>query len=177
MEDGKMKRLLAILIVVLLLLPVVAFSDELGDELELLGKDKEAKTVKVNTKWLEHRAKLGLAIGKPWGLTFGYHFSKTFEGNLLLGSNFDIDGVTVGGSGLFTLVNLDIADQIFPLSVGPAAYLNFFKTFTIDALGVARLEYTFNIPLNLYIEGGVGINILDDIEFAWTAAVGVRYVF
>jgi hypothetical protein len=172
-----MKRLLVVLIAMLFVLPVVAFADELGDELDLLGKDEEAKTVKVDTKWLENRAKLGLAIGKPWGLTFGYHFSNSFEGNLLLGSNFNIDGVTVGGSGLFTLVNLDIADQIFPLSAGPAVYLNFFDPFTIDALGVARLEYTFNIPLNLYIEGGIGINILDDLEFGWTAAVGARYVF
>jgi hypothetical protein len=177
MEDGKMKKIVAILIVVLLALPVVAFADELGDELELLKKDKEAKTVKVGTKWLENRAKLGLAIGKPWGITFGYHFSKSFEGNLLVGSDFNMDGVVVGGSGLFTLVNFDISDQIFPFSIGPAAHLNFFNTFTIDALGVARIEYTFDIPLNLYIEGGLGINILDDIEFAWTAAVAARYVF
>ena len=172
-----MKKLVAILIVVLFTLPVVAFADELGDELELLKKDKEAKTVKVGTNWLENRAKLGLAIGKPWGVTFGYHFSKSFEGNLLVGSDFNIDGVVLGGSGLFTLVNFDIADQIFPFSVGPAGYFNFFDPLTIDVLGVARLEYTFNIPLNLYIEGGAGINILEGVEFAWTAAVGARYVF
>jgi hypothetical protein len=177
MEDGEMKRLLVILIVVLFVLPTVAFADKLGDELELLKKDKEAKTVKVDTKWLENRAKLGLAIGQPWGLTFGYRFLKSFEGNVLVGSNFNMDGVTVGGSGLFTLVKFDISDQIFPFSVGPAAYFNFFDPLTIDVLGVARLEYTFDIPLNLYIEGGAGINILDDVEFAWTAAVGVRYVF
>ena len=172
-----MKRLIAILVVVLLVLPAVALADELADELELLQKDKEAKTVKVDTKWLENRAKLGLAIGKPWGLTFGYRFMKSFEGNLLVGSNFNIDGVTVGGSGLFTLVNFDISGQIFPFSVGPAAYFNFFDPFTVDVLGVARIEYTFDIPLNLYLEGGAGINIPEDIEFAWTAAVGVRYVF
>jgi hypothetical protein len=177
MEDGKMKRLLAILVIVLLALPAVTFADELGAELELLKKDKEAKTVKVDTKWLENRAKLGLAIGKPWGLTFGYRFMKSFEGNLLVGSNFNMDGVIVGGSGLFTLVNFDIAGEIFPFSVGPAAHFNFFDPFTIDALGVARLEYTFDIPLNLYLEGGAGISMLDDIEFAWTAAVAARYVF
>ena len=172
-----MKRFLAVLIVALLALPAFAFAEELGDDLELLKSDKEAKTVKVDTKWLENRAKLGVAIGKPWGLTFGYHFAKSFEGNFLVGSNFNVDGVTVGGSGLFTLINFDIANQVFPFSLGPAAYFNFFDTFNIDALGVARFEYTFKIPLNLYIEGGAGINILDEIEFAWTAAVGVRYVF
>ena len=176
MEDGKMKRLAYIMIAMLILVPVMAFADQIGDELELL-KDDEVKTVTVDGKWLENRAKLGLAIGKPWGLVFGYHFSKSFEGNLLLGSNFNIDGVTLGGSGLFTLVNLKIGESIFPFSVGPAVYFNFFNTFNMDALGVARIEHSFNAPINLYLEGGAGINIFDDITFAWTAAVGIRYVF
>jgi len=171
-----MKRLLAIMIAMLILVPVVALADQIGDDMELL-KDDEVKTVTVDGRRLENRAKLGLAIGRPWGLVFGYHFTKTFEGNLLFGSNLNMDGLTVGGSGLFTLVNLKIGKEIFPLSAGPAVYLNFSNPFTMDALGVARLEYTFDVPINLYLEGGVGINLLDDLQFAWTAAVGVRYVF
>jgi hypothetical protein len=176
MEDGKMKRLIAILIAMLILVPVFAFADQIGDGLEQLNDD-EVKTVTVDGRWLENRAKLGLAIGKPWGLVFGYHFTKTFEGNFLVGSDFDIDGVTVGGSGLFTLVNLNIGKEIFPFSVGPAVYKKFQNHFNKDALGVARIEYTIKAPINLYLEGGVGINMFNDIEFAWTAAVGVRYVF
>jgi hypothetical protein len=176
MEDGEMKRLIAVVIAMLILAPVFAFADQVGHDLEQL-KDDEVKTVTVDGKWLENRAKLGLAIGRPWGLVFGYHFTKTFEGNFLLGSNFNIDGVTVGGSGLFTLVNLKIGKEIFPFSVGPAVYLNFHNDFNMDALGVARLEYTFDAPINLYLEGGAGINVFNDVEFAWTAAVGVRYVF
>ena len=172
-----MKRLVLILIAVMFVFPVVTFADQIGNELELLKNDDEVKTVKVDGKWLENRAKLGLAIGKPWGIVFGYHFSKSFEANLLIGSNFNIDGLTVGGNGLFTLVNLAIGNEVFPFSVGPAAYLNFFDTFNMDALGVARLEYTFDEPVNLYLEGGIGINMFEDISFAWTAAAGVRYVF
>jgi len=164
------------MIAMLVLVPALVFADQVGDEMELL-KDDEVKTVTVDGRWLENRAKLGLAIGKPWGLVFGYHFTKSFEGNFLLGSNFNIDGVTVGGSGLFTLVNLKLGEQIFPFSVGPAVYANFFSTFNMDALGVARLEYTFKAPVNLYLEGGAGINIFDDLNFGWTAAAGVRYVF
>jgi hypothetical protein len=171
-----MKRTLAIMVAMIILVPVFAFAGQAGEDVELF-QDDEVRTVTVDGRWLENRAKLGLAIGKPWGLVFGYHFTKTFEGNFLLGSDFDIDGVTVGGSGLFTLVNIKIGKEMFPFSVGPAVYFNFQNNFNMDALGVARLEYTFKAPVNLYLEGGAGINMFDDTAFAWTAAVGVRYVF
>ena len=61
-----MKRVLILLIAVVLACPVFALAEDLGNELELL-KD-EPKTVNINTKWLDERAKLGLAIGEPWGL-------------------------------------------------------------------------------------------------------------
>ena len=171
-----MKRTLAIMVAMIILVPVFAFAGQTGEDVEML-QDDEVRTVTVDGRWLENRAKLGLAIGKPWGLVFGYHFTRTFEGNLLVGSDFDIDGVIVGGSGLFTLVNLKIGKELFPFSVGPAVYANFQSNFNMDALGVARFEYTFKAPVNLYLEGGAGINIFDDIAFAWTAAIGVRYVF
>lgn len=176
MEDEKMKRLIAIVIAMLILVPALALADQVSDEMVQL-KDDDVKTVKVDGKWLENRAKLGIAIGKPWGLVFGYHFTETFEGNLLVGSNFNIDGLTVGGNGLFTLVNFEVGTTVMPFSVGPAVYLNFFDNFNMDALGVARLEYTFNAPVNIYLEGGLGINMFEDVAFAWTAAGGVRYVF
>jgi hypothetical protein len=176
MEDEKMKRLIAIMIAMLILIPALVLADQVSDEMVQL-KDANVKTVQVDGKWLENRAKVGIAIGKPWGLVFGYHFTETFEGNILVGSNLNIDGLTVGGNGLFTLVNFKVGDTIMPFSVGPAVYLNFFDNLNMDALGVARLEYTFDAPVNIYLEGGVGINILQDVELAWTAAVGVRYVF
>jgi hypothetical protein len=163
----------------LILLSIVVFAAPLAfaDELELLKKGDTVKTVKIDSSWLENRAKLGLALGTPWGVTFGYHFSEKFEGNFLIGSTFKVDGVTAGGSGLFTLVNLDISDEIFPLSAGPAAYFHFADPFGIDILGVVRIEYTFGIPLNLYLEGGGGVEVLDEVGFAYTIAAAARYVF
>jgi hypothetical protein len=133
--------------------------------------------VKIDTKWLDERAKLGVALGEPLGLVFGYHFSKTFEANLLVGSRFDLKTFTFGGNGLFTLIDFQIGKQVFPFSVGPAVYFDFADSISMDALGVARIEYTFNIPLNLYLEGGAGYTLFNRSGFAWTAAVGARYVF
>jgi hypothetical protein len=173
-DDGgkEMKRFLILLVILVFAAPF-AFAEEL----ELLKKDDKVKTVKIDSSWLENRAKLGLALGTPWGATFGYHFSEKFEGNFLIGSTFKVDGVTLGGSGLFTLVNLDISGEIFPLSAGPAAYVHFADPLGVDLLGVVRLEYTFDIPLNLYLEGGGGVEILDEVGFAYTIAVAARYVF
>jgi opacity protein-like surface antigen len=176
MGGEAMKRLLLILIVVLLTVPMASFADDRADDPELL-QDEGAKTVTIDTKWLDDRAKLGLAIGYPWGVTFGYHFTKTFELNILLGSRFDLDTFVLGGSGLFTLVNFKIGQQIFPFSIGPAVYFDFADPTSMDALGVARLEYTFKFPLNLYGEGGVGYTAFNRTGFQWTGAVGVRYVF
>ena len=60
-----MKRLCAIVITMLILVPVFALADQIGDKMELF-KDDGVKTVTVDGRWLENRAKLGLAIGKPW---------------------------------------------------------------------------------------------------------------
>jgi hypothetical protein len=170
-----MKRVLILLVALVLACPVFALAEELEGELELLKK--EPKTVKIDTKWLDERAKLGVALGEPLGLVFGYHFSKTFEANLLLGSRFDLKTFTAGGSGLFTLIDFQIGKQVFPFSVGPVVYFDFADSISMDALGAARLEYNFKIPLNLYIEGGVGYTLFNRSGFAWTAAVGARYVF
>jgi len=168
-------RVLLLVIVAVIVFPVMALAEETGDQLELL-KD-EPKTVKIDGSWLEERAKVGLAIGEPWGLVFGYHFTRTFEANILVGSRFSFDTFTVGGSGLFTLVKFQIGETVMPFSLGPAAYFDFGDGTSMDALGVARLDYTFGIPLNLYLEGGVGYTLFNRTGFAWTAAVGARYVF
>jgi len=169
------KRVLLLVIVAVIAFPVIALADQTGDQLELMKK--EPKTVKIDGTWLDARAKLGLALGEPWGVVFGYHFTKTFEANILLGSRFKFDTFTVGGSGLFTLINFQIGKQIFPFSVGPAAYFDFGDGVSVDALGVVRIEYLFDIPLNLYLEGGAGYTLFNRTGFAWTAAVGARYVF
>jgi hypothetical protein len=170
-----MRRVLLLVIVALIAVPVMALAEEAGTQLELMKK--EPKTVKIEGGWLDDRAKLGLALGEPWGVVFGYHFTKTFEANILLGSRFKFDTFTIGGSGLFTLINFQIGKQIFPFSVGPAAYFDFGDGMSMDALGVVRIEHSFDIPLNLYLEGGVGYTLFNRTGFAWTTAVGARYVF
>jgi hypothetical protein len=142
------------------------------------AKEKEPKTVKVDTDFLAGRAKVGAQFGQPLGAVFGYHFTKTIEGNMLVGTNIGFDYFVLGGNALFTVINFEAGKSVLPFSIGPAVYANFDEPFNMDILGVARLEYKFkDSPFNIYGEGGVGINTFDDLELGWTAAVGVRYVF
>jgi hypothetical protein len=142
------------------------------------AKEKGPKTVKVEPPVLANRAKVGAQIGQPIGAVFGYHFTKTIEGNILLGSNIGFDYFVLGGNVLFTVINFDVGETVLPFSIGPAVNANFADPFNMDILGVARLEYTFkDTPVNIYGEGGLGINVFDETQLGWTAAVGVRYVF
>jgi hypothetical protein len=142
------------------------------------AKEKEPKSVKIDEDLLVNRAKVGVQIGKPIGAVFGYHFTNTIEGNLLLGTDFGFDYFVLGANALFTVINFHVGDTLLPFSVGPAAYANFADPFNMDILGVARLEYTFkDTPVNLYAEGGLGVNAFDTVELGWTASAGVRYVF
>ncbi len=135
--------------------------------------------------------KAGVSVGYPLGLTAGWSPSDIFELNLLVGTNYT--GFTVGLSPLFTLVDINIADQPLPLSFGPALNLNImpYGLVDLDILAVLRLEYTLpKIPLNFFIEGGAGVNVnfyssafyglatgINPVRFAGAGAIGVRYVF
>ena len=143
---------------------------------EDLTKDKDIKTVEISTKNLEGKAKIGLSIGYPFGVTFGYRFSNYFELNTLVGTNYS--SFTLGASGLFTVANFKVSEGFLPLSLGPAVNLHMGKSFGVDILGMLRLEYSFlDIPLNLYIEGGAGVAIDSGVKFKGAGALGVRYIF
>jgi hypothetical protein len=158
-----------ILLVVCALLMVSSFA---------FAKEKEPKTVKVDTDILANRAKVGVQLGQPHGIVFGYHFNKTIEGNILAGTNAGFDYFVLGGNALFTVINFDVGKTVLPFSIGPAVFANFDDPFNMDILGVARLEYNFkDAPVNLYIEGGLGVNAFDNLDLGWTAAAGVRYAF
>lgn len=151
--------------------------------ISLNAEDKEIKTITVEGNELAGKLKAGIAFGYPTGLTAGWRLSNTVEANLLLATNFL--GFTVGVSPLFTIVNLEIEDEIFPISVGPAVNLNlgFLNSNSLDILAMIRAEYSFvDIPLNLFLEGGLGVNIGletsgEAINFGGSAALGVRYIF
>lgn len=168
---------------VLIMLVAVSYS-----AVELRAEDRDIKTIKLDTKEVQGKLKAGLALGYPWGLTAGYRFSNFFELNGTLGS--DYKDFTAGLNGLFTLVNLDIKHEKFPLSIGPALYSHFGyydgndknsssdRYTRIDILGVARVEYSFDeIPLNLFIEAGFGLEVVRFVDTAASCAIGVRYIF
>lgn len=134
--------------------------------------------------------KAGVALGYPTGFTGGWRATDKFEINALLGTNYL--GFTIGVTPLFTIVDLDIADQPFPLSVGPQVNISLGALgygAMIDILGVVRLEYNFiDLPLNLFIEGGLGIRIWTYesffgyqpdalVRFGGSGVVGARYIF
>lgn len=141
-----------------------------------LGEDREIKTIRLDNKRGDDRLKAGLSLGYPFGLTAGYRFSNFFELNALAGSNYH--DLTLGGSGLFTIANIDVSGEKFPLSIGPAFYSHFGKNYRFDALATARLEYSFEeIPLNLFVEAGAGIRLVEFAGPAGSFAIGVRFIF
>jgi hypothetical protein len=163
-----MKKRVLIILMICLVLPVFGQNKKV--------EDKEIKEINLNTESLEGRAKAGVALGYPSGLVFGYRLANYLEINALVGSFYD--GFTLGGNMLFTLVDVMIKDQPFPLSAGPQLYVNLGDDFNMSALGIVRWEYDFKeVPLNLYIEGGPGLSFMDGIDFVWSSALGVRYVF
>jgi len=163
-----MKKIIAALL--LMSMAFTAFADDKKIE------DKEIKQVNLSTESLEGRAKIGLALGYPLGIVFGYRVANYMEVNAFLGTHFS--DFSMGANVLFTIADINIKDESFPLSIGPAVYFDFGKDFDMTVLGILRWEYTFKeIPLNLYIEGGPGFAFIQGFDFRWSSSLGVRYVF
>ena len=141
-----------------------------------LGEDRKIQTISLDNKRTDDKLKAGLFLGYPFGVTAGYSFSNFFEINSLIGTNYN--SITAGGSGLFTVANIDISGNYFPLSIGPAFYAHFGKDFKYDVLAAVRLEYSFEeAPLNLFVEGGLGTKVFEGLRWAGSLGVGVRYIF
>ena len=141
-----------------------------------LSEDREIKTIKIDNTRGDDRLKAGLSLGYPFGITAGYSFSNFFELNGLVGSNYK--DFTFGASGLFTVANIDISGEKFPLSIGPAFYNHFGKKYKFEALASVRFEYSFEeIPINLFAEAGGGIRLVEFAGPAGSFALGVRYIF
>ncbi len=139
-------------------------------------QDKEIPEINLDTRELEGKAKAGLALGYPTGLTFGYRPANYLEVNAFAGTHGK--DFTLGGSLLFTLVEIKIAQEMFPLSAGPAVYTSFSSDFSLMTGACVRWEYTFqDVPLNLYIQAVPGIIFISDFQFALKSSFAVRYVF
>lgn len=163
-----MKRTVLVILMFCLIFPL--FADDKKVE------DKEIKEISLDTKNLEDRAKIGVALGYPSGVVFGYRLANFLEVNALLGTFYN--GFTVGGNLMFTIADIKIKDQSFPLSLGPHVNFHMGDNFDMSLMGFIRWEYTFeDIPLNLYLEGGPGIFLLQGIDLTWSTSLGIRYVF
>lgn len=162
------------------------------------------------------RPKVGAFLGYPALLaTAGFPLGRFMEVNIFVGYDYrDIfplilsssasppaefpilsipppvsgGGIYTGVNLLFTLFEIKIGKAVFPLSLGPqgAFSIGFDGNVRLDVMAVLRLEYTFAIPLNLFIEGGtgaafnlVGSNLtkIGPVFPASFAGLGIRYVF
>ncbi len=167
-----MKKMMLVMIMIqLLVIPLTAGAQSIKE-------DKEIKTLQAPP---DGRAKIGLLMGMPSGVTFGYRFSNWFEGNVTVGYNFMFtQSALISANGLFTLVNIPIGDAgVMPLSLGPQMNFILGNNFYMEIVGDLRLEYSFHdIPLNLFGEFGFGFRFFDDKDWiAFNGGIGVRYIF
>ncbi len=130
------------------------------------------------------KTKVGTILGRGFFATAGFPMGKTTELNVYAGTGWNFDVVTLGANFLFTLVDIDIEGETFPLSLGPQADISFgyYSGVVLGVFADLRWEYTFDFPLNLFIEVGPGIDIhmFDggaSMRFGWRGGLGVRYVF
>ncbi|MBB6482635.1 hypothetical protein [Spirochaeta isovalerica] len=140
----------------------------------------ETKTVRIDNNRSNDAFKAGVVLGYPTGLTAGWRLGEVMELNFVAATHYY--DITIGVAPMFTLVSFDIQGQKFPLSIGPAAYLNigWYGGLALDVLFNARVEYSFEeIPLNLFLEAGAGIaiNFGGGIGPQGSGALGVRYIF
>jgi len=163
-----MRKIILSILLICLAFPVAAQDKKV--------EDKEIKEINLNTEDLEGKAKIGAALGYPSGLVFGYHLANYLEVNALAGSYFN--GFTLGANVLFTIADVKIKDQSFPLSLGPQLNVSFGNDMSMALLGLIRWEYSFEeIPLNLYIEAGPGMTFSKGGDFTWASSLGIRYIF
>lgn len=148
------------------------------------ARSGEIPEVQLRIPAKENRIHLGLSLGYPLGLTLGYKASERFEFDLFAGSHFN--DFTAGVTALFTVLNINIEKERFPLSLGLSVYASFLETFNLEVLPIARLEYTFReVPMNLYVEAGPGLQMRFKtagsadglLHFTGTGALGLRFVF
>lgn len=165
----RMKRLLIIMIMTLMVLGGLTADRKDVDtvDLEKVGKD---------------RLLLGLSVGYPLsGITAGWKAGDGLELDATLGA-LNYNYLSLGAAAMISVVNLEMGGEIFPLKAGPFVYAGFgSRFFGLGAGAMARMEYTFDFPLNLYLEGGVMLEAFDlndgGLPLGFPVSLGARYVF
>ncbi len=141
-------------------------------------KNRDVETINLNEAGRD-KLKLGISLGYPvTGLTAGWNAGKSMELDLLVGS-WNYDSFCLGGSIMFSLVDLEIGTEIFPLTAGPFLYTGVSNNYlSLGMGGVARMEYTFDFRLNLYLESGLGVVLQNgSANMTIPFSLGIRYVF
>ncbi len=143
-------------------------------------KNREVETINLNEAGKD-KLKLGISLGYPMtGITAGWQAGRSLELDALVGS-WNYDSFCLGGAALFTIVDLQIGTEIFPLSGGPFVFTGIGNDYMVLSLGgLIRMEYSFDFPLNVYLESGLALNISNDRgQSPWgiPVSVGFRYIF
>jgi hypothetical protein len=146
-------------------------------------KDRDVETVDLGEAGKD-KLKLGLSLGYPLsGITAGWQLGKSLELDGVVGSGWNYNYIGLGLSTMFSLVDLKISEEIFPITIGPFGYAGVGTEFLgFSAGAMVRFEYTFDFRLNLYLESGFSVNFMDmaenqDIPIGFPTSLGIRYIF
>lgn len=121
--------------------------------------------------------KVGVQLGYPTAFNVSYRFDKDSEVNAYVGYRYG-SYIDLGANYLIRLASLMFEDDPLPLSLGPQVIFGVGQNyFQLDALANLRLEASFRtIPLNLFIEAGLGMQILPSLDLTGSGALGVRLI-
>lgn len=138
---------------------------------------------------LEPGIRLGIQLGNPTSLVGGYRLNSELEINGLVGTNYN--QLTLGANALFTMAKPKIESQLVPITIGPEVLLGIWNEswnttwkhdtasgIALEILFMARAETTLpKVPVNFYLDLGLGISVIPVMNPVWTSTLGIRYLF
>lgn len=137
--------------------------------------------VETSTSMDDGVVSLGLGLGDPSAVDAKFWFTENGGLNIGLGlENLD-DLFVVYGEYEFGIVDFEAgrAHGVFYVGVGGAvAFLDGVDDLGLAAIVPIGLDFRFRRPVDVYLEGRPGIEVIEDAaDFAIGAQAGVRYVF
>lgn len=173
-----MKRVVLFIFLIFAITNLSALETSLFDGTDI--KDRDVASFDLEDAGKD-KLKLGISLGYPLsGITAGWQVGKSLELDLLVGTG-DYETISLGGSAMISLVDIELGGEVFPLTAGPFVYTAIGENyFGMSAGALARVEYTFDFQLNLYLESGVMVNFLDQSDettFNFPVSLGIRYIF